>query len=107
MDSGSAKYLDATSFLSSGSTANAGAPNDPGTSFNIPTVQPRVTYVLLAINLAVYSAGVTIALTVGNDASNEFFLQLAKDNGAVVAGEYWRYGGGVMGWFHVGEARGL
>lgn len=89
MDSGSGKYLDATSLLSSGSTANAGPPSDPGT-YSIPTVQPRLTYLLLAVNLAVYSAGVTIALTGGNEASNDFFLQLAKDNSAVVAGEYWR-----------------
>lgn len=90
MDSGSGRYLDASSIIAGGSTANAGTPSDPDGALELPTVAPRWTYVMLAINLAVYTAGVTIALTAGNDASNEFFLDLAKSNDAVVAGEYYR-----------------
>lgn len=91
MDSGSGRYLDASSIIAGGSTANAGPPNDPGAALSLPTATPRWTYVLLAVNLVVYSAGVTIALTAGNDASNEFFLDLAKSNDAVLAGEYYRF----------------
>ncbi len=53
-------------------------------------VAPRLTYLLLGINLAVYSAGVYIALAQGNDASNEYFLALAKINEQVLQGEWYR-----------------
>jgi hypothetical protein len=46
----------------------------------LPLTRPRLSYVLLAGNLSVYSAGVVIALTLGNEASNNFFLLLAKSN---------------------------
>ncbi|KAK3236866.1 hypothetical protein CYMTET_53020, partial [Cymbomonas tetramitiformis] len=52
--------------------------------------RPRLTYLVLAANLSVYSVGVYLALTLGADESNEFFFLLAKDSSAVAAGEYWR-----------------
>ncbi|KAK9820107.1 hypothetical protein WJX72_006208 [[Myrmecia] bisecta] len=58
--------------------------------YDIPLVTPRVAYVMLGLNLAVYGAGVGLALLQGGDASNDYFLALAKVNEAVVAGEYWR-----------------
>ena len=56
----------------------------------LPLVQPRVTYALLAVNLSVYAAGIAIALLDNGEASNEFFLLLAKINSEVAAGQYWR-----------------
>jgi hypothetical protein len=53
-------------------------------------VPPRLAYVLLFLNLAVYGGGIAIALTQGNDASNEWFLSLAKMNDKVAAGEFYR-----------------
>ena len=49
-----------------------------------------LSYVVLALNLAVYAVGIGIALTVGGEASNDYFLQLAKVNEDVLNGQYWR-----------------
>lgn len=49
----------------------------------LPTVKPRVTYALLAINIAIYLAQ---AVT-GPDL---WFLFGAKINGSIIAGEWWR-----------------
>ena len=49
-----------------------------------------LSYVVLSLNLAVYSYGIFIALTQGGDASNDYFLSLAKVNENVLNGEYWR-----------------
>ena len=53
-------------------------------------VPPRLSYVLLFLNLALYGGGIAIALTQGNDASNEWFLSLAKMNDKVAGGEFYR-----------------
>ena len=53
-------------------------------------VTPYLSYFLLFLQLAVYGAGIGIALTQGNDASNEWFLSLAKMNGPVASGEFYR-----------------
>ena len=45
---------------------------------------------VLALNLAVYAVGIGIALTAGGEASNDYFLQLAKVNEDVLNGQYWR-----------------
>jgi hypothetical protein len=37
-----------------------------------------------------YGAGIALALTQGNDYSNEWFLSLAKINDKVAQGEYYR-----------------
>lgn len=55
-------------------------------------VKPILSYAVLGLNLAVYSVGIAIALTQGGDASNEYFLSLAKINENVMNGEYWRCG---------------
>ena len=52
--------------------------------------QPRVTYVLLGLNLVLYLVGVGIALRVGGEASNQWFLSLAKSNEALQNGEIYR-----------------
>ncbi len=52
--------------------------------------QPRVTYVLLGANLVLYLVGIGIALQVGGEASNQWFLSLAKSNDALQHGETWR-----------------
>eukprot|EP00892_Ulva_mutabilis_P008324 jgi/Ulvmu1/5864/UM025_0126.1 len=59
---------------------------------NVPLREksPKLWMAFLAANLSVYAAGIVIALTVSNEASNEFFLALAKINSEVIAGEYWR-----------------
>ena len=44
---------------------------------------PRLWLAFLAANLSVYAAGIVIALTVSNEASNEYFLALAKINSEV------------------------
>lgn len=53
-------------------------------------VQPNLAYGLLLINLAVYGAGIALALTRGNDYSNDWFLSLAKMNEKVADGEFYR-----------------
>jgi hypothetical protein len=53
----------------------------------IPTVKPRISGIILGINLAVYAVGIAIALGVSNEASNEFFLLLAKINSEVRASQ--------------------
>ena len=55
--------------------------------------QPRVTYVLLGLNLVLYLVGIGIALRAGGEASNQWFLSLAKSNEALQNGEIWRYTG--------------
>lgn len=52
---------------------------------NVPLRQekPKLWLAFLAANLSVYAAGIFIALTVSNEASNEFFLSLAKINSEV------------------------
>ena len=52
-----------------------------------------LSYVVLALNLAVYAVGIGIALTAGGEASNDYFLQLAKVNEDVLNGQYWRCAG--------------
>ena len=53
-------------------------------------MQPVLAYVVLALNIAVYGYGIFIALTDGGDASNDYFLSLAKVNEDVLNGQYWR-----------------
>ena len=53
-------------------------------------VEPYIAYGLLLLNLAVYGAGVALALTQGNDFSNDWFLSLAKMNDKVASGELYR-----------------
>ena len=53
-------------------------------------VRPVLSYLVLAINLGVYAIGIGIALTAGGEASNDYFLQLAKVNEEVLNGQYWR-----------------
>ena len=49
----------------------------------LPLARPQVSYFLLAANLSVYAAGIAIALADSNEASNDFFLLLAKQNAEV------------------------
>ncbi|EIE25226.1 rhomboid-domain-containing protein [Coccomyxa subellipsoidea C-169] len=74
-----------------GSYQRTGAPMKAGSNkFDIPAVKPYLAYALLFLNLAVYGAGIAVALTQGNDASNEWFLSLAKVNEKVASGEFYR-----------------
>lgn len=71
-----------------------------------PQVKPVLSYVVLSLNLLVYSYGILIALTQGGDASNEYFLSLAKVNENVMNGEYYRcaalpHHSTIRGLFHV------
>jgi hypothetical protein len=59
-------------------------------------VRPVLSYVVLALNLGVYAVGIGIALTAGGEASNDYFLQLAKVNEEVLNGEYWRRDVGTL-----------
>jgi hypothetical protein len=52
---------------------------------------PRMSYVLLGINLSIYCSGIAIALLDSNEASNEYFLLLAEINGEVCVGCYHRH----------------
>lgn len=52
--------------------------------------QPRVSYALLLLVLAIYGAGVAIALLDSGAASNDFFLKLALMKPKVITGEYYR-----------------
>jgi rhomboid protease GluP len=53
-------------------------------------VEPVISYLLLATNLAVHAFGISLALTHSDVASNDFFLSLANDPAKVAAGETWR-----------------
>ena len=58
--------------------------------------QPRVSYALLLLVLAIYGAGVAIALLDSGAASNEFFLNLALMKPKVINGEYYRCANAVL-----------
>eukprot|EP00891_Asterochloris_glomerata_P004673 jgi/Astpho2/4673/Aster-x1225 len=60
------------------------------TSYDLPLAQPRVSYALLLLVLAIYGAGVAIALLDSGAASNDFFLKLALMKPKVITGEYYR-----------------
>lgn len=54
-------------------------------------LQPRVAYLILAINLGVYAAGLVAGLGDGGpDAQQDYFLALAKTDAGIEAGEYYR-----------------
>lgn len=53
-------------------------------------VKPVLSYVVLSLNLLVYCYGILIAVTQGGEASNDYFLSLAKVNENVMNGEYYR-----------------
>jgi len=58
---------------------------------DVPTYPPALAYGAVAACLAVHAAGVAVALTQGDEASNDFFLALAQDPAAVLdRGEYYR-----------------
>eukprot|EP00193_Tetraselmis_chui_P005947 CAMPEP_0177766702 /NCGR_PEP_ID=MMETSP0491_2-20121128/8663_1 /TAXON_ID=63592 /ORGANISM="Tetraselmis chuii, Strain PLY429" /LENGTH=321 /DNA_ID=CAMNT_0019283129 /DNA_START=120 /DNA_END=1081 /DNA_ORIENTATION=+ len=84
--------------LASESVGNAGngegnAEDDneeASTGLAVPKVSPRVSYLMLGINLTVYGIGAGIALAGDSDASNSYFLSLACDHSAVASGEFYR-----------------
>lgn len=54
-------------------------------------MKPRWSYLLLAINVGVYAAGLVAGLgPEGADASQDYFLALAKIDSAIESGEYYR-----------------
>ena len=54
-------------------------------------IRPRVAYLLLAINVGVYAAGLVAGLGPdGANAQQDYFLALAKTDVGVEAGEYYR-----------------
>ena len=53
-------------------------------------IQPRVAYLILAVNVGVYAAGMVTGWIDGADAQQEYFLALAKTDAGVEAGEYYR-----------------
>ncbi|BDA46348.1 probable RHOMBOID-like protein 10, chloroplastic [Coccomyxa sp. Obi] len=58
---------------------------------SLPKIKPRVAYLLLAINVGVYAAGLVAGLgPEGADAQQDYFLALAKTDVGVEAGEYYR-----------------
>ena len=67
-------------------------------------VRPVLSYVVLALNLGVYAVGIGIALTAGGEASNDYFLQLAKVNEDVLNGQYWRCDTGSARHFVLSDA---
>ena len=55
-------------------------------------LKPRMAYLILAINIGVYAAGLVAGLGPGGaDAQQDYFLALAKTDAGVEAGEYYRY----------------
>jgi hypothetical protein len=56
-------------------------------------IKPRLAYLLLAINLGVYAAGIVAGLgPEGGDAQQDYFLALAKIDSGIETGEYYRQG---------------
>ena len=51
-----------------------------------------MAYLILAINVGVYAAGLVTGFTGGSDAQQDYFLALAKTDAGVEAGEYYRQG---------------
>ncbi len=63
------------------------APDSP----RLLQIKPRWSYLLLAINVGVYAAGLVAGLgPEGTDASQDYFLALAKVDSAIESGEYYR-----------------
>ena len=53
-------------------------------------VVPRLSYVMLGLNLLVYGTGLGILFLEGFDNEQTYFFSLAKVNEAVAEGEYYR-----------------
>ena len=53
-------------------------------------VVPRLSYIMLALNLLVYGTGLGILFFEGFDNEQTYFFSLAKVNEAVADGEYYR-----------------
>lgn len=53
-------------------------------------VVPRLSYIMLALNLLVYGTGLGILFFEGFDNEQTYFFSLAKVNEAVAEGEYYR-----------------
>lgn len=59
--------------------------------FILLQIKPRLAYLLLAINIGVYAAGLVAGFgPEGADAQQDYFLALAKTDTGVEAGEYYR-----------------
>ena len=58
--------------------------------FLVVQLQPRIAYLIMAVNVGVYAAGLVSGLIDGNDAQQDYFLALAKTDAGVEAGEYYR-----------------
>ena len=61
-----------------------------GTSFHDSQSKPFLSYGVLVVNLAVYSAGLAVRFTLGEPSGEDYFYMLAKVNDEVVQGEYYR-----------------
>lgn len=66
-----------------GSPPPAGGPAQPQRFLSLPVVKPRITYVLLGINILVF-----VAMTFTNP--DLWFFYGQKDNALIAAGEWWR-----------------
>ncbi|KAK9843027.1 hypothetical protein WJX74_005776 [Apatococcus lobatus] len=58
---------------------------------HLPRVIPRLSYIMLALNLLVYGTGLGILFFEGFDNEQTYFFSLAKVNEAVAKGEYYRF----------------
>lgn len=57
----------------------------------LPTVQPKLSYYILLLNILIYAAGLTARWFDGSGVAEDYFLSLAKVNSEIEAGQYYRY----------------
>ncbi|KAK9818358.1 hypothetical protein WJX72_011269 [[Myrmecia] bisecta] len=56
----------------------------------VPKVRPRLAYLMLGANLALYGLGLAVGFAEGREASEDYFLALANLNDEIQHGEYYR-----------------
>ena len=59
---------------------------------HLPQAKPLFSYLLLALNVLVYAAGLGFRFLEGEDGPTDYFLALANVNDGIEAGEYYRCG---------------
>ena len=54
-------------------------------------VKPRLAYLIVALNIAVYLYGLSLRFSEGEDGPLRYFNSLANINAGIEGGEYYRY----------------
>jgi hypothetical protein len=57
----------------------------------LPTVEPKLSYYILLLNILIYAAGLAAGWFDGSVVSEDYFFNLAKVNSEIEGGQYYRY----------------